>query len=238
MEQMTTQISQKHTSAPGQIPLRRGSAKKGCLIALVVMLLLVVGAGVLIKVYWKAGAAWVMATTAEAMLQQSPLAQEEKDRILARVQGLGTEFKDGTITRDQLGSVLKAIVESPILPSGMVIAAERKYVNPSALSDEEKAAGRRSLQRLARGVVEKTVTMDEAEAVAAPITIKDAEGNTKLKEVVTDAELREFLASAKAKADEKNIPDEAYVINFADELDKVINESLVRTAPAPIPGGN
>lgn len=234
---MNMQISRNdQLTNAGLTPLagsRRGSAKKGCLIALVVVLILAVGIGVFVYTSWKGWTASIMTATTEQIVQQTPLAKEEKDRIVARVSALGTEFKDGKITMEQLGGVLTAIAESPILPSGMVIAAERKYINPSGLPNEEKEAGRRSLQRLARGVVEKKVTMDEAETAAAPITTKDAEGKTKLKETATDAELREFLANAKAKADEKNIPDEAYVVNFADELDKVINESLGRTPPAP-----
>ena len=217
--------------------LRLGSAKKGCLIALVVLILLTVGLSVFAYTKWKQGAAWLMSVTTQQLVQQSPLAKEEKDRIVARVEALGSDFKQGKITGDQLTKVMQAIATSPIFPSGMVIAAERKYVNPSGLSNEEKDAGRRSLQRLARGVVENKVTLDEVEAAAGPITTKDAQGNVKLRDVVSDAELREFLANAKAKADEKNIPDEPYVINFADELDKVINEAINTTPPAaPAPG--
>lgn len=208
---------------------------KGCLIALVVLLIVGIALGFFVYSKWKDGAAWMMTKTTEQIVQQTPLAQEEKDRIIARVGALGDEFKQGKITSDQLGKVLEAIASSPILPSGMVIAAERKYINPSGLTDEEKHAGRRALQRLARGVVEEKITMNEAEAAATPITIKDPQGNTKLKDAATDAELREFLANAKSKADEKNIPDEAYTINFADELDKVINQALGRTPQSPTP---
>ena len=221
---------EQHTNS---LPSRRGGAKKGCLIALVVIILLGVGIGVYVYSNWKGWAAGLMSATTEQVLQQSPLAKEEKDRIMARVNALGVEFKEGKITSDQLGNVAKAIGESPILPSGMVIATERKYLNPSALSNEEKEAGRRSLQRLARAIVEKKVTMDEAETAAAPIATKDANGNFKLKEAVTDAELRQFLANAKDKADAAKIPDEAYVINFADELDKVIDQALGRAPMTP-----
>lgn len=217
------------------LPTRRGGAKKGCLIALVVILLLGLGVGIYVYSNWKGWAASVMSATTEQLLQQSPLAKEEKDRIMARVDALGTEFKEGKITGEQLANVAKAIGESPILPSGMVIATERKYLNPSALSNEEKDAGRRSLQRMARGIVEKKITMNEAETAAAPISTKDANGNFKLKDAVTDAELREFLANAKAKADSVQIPDEPYVINFADELDKVIDQALGRAPATPAP---
>lgn len=211
---------------------RRGGAKTGCLVALVVVLLLGAGLGYYVYSNWKSWAATTMKAATAQLVQQAPIPADERDRIVSRVDGLGTEFKDGKITLDQLGKVLEAIAQSPIFPSGMVIAAERKYLNPSGLPNEEKEAGRRTLQRLARGVVEKKVTMQEAETAAAPISTKDQQGSLTLKDMVTDAELREFLTNAKAKADAAQIPDEAYIINFADELDKVIAQALNRPLPA------
>ncbi len=97
-------------------------------------------------------------TFAAQAIQQSQLPDDQKTRITKRVDGLADDFKNGKITFEDFGKVLEQIGDSPLLPLAMVYGAEEKYLKPSALSKEEKDAGVRSLQRLARGVAEKNIT--------------------------------------------------------------------------------
>jgi hypothetical protein len=53
-------------------------------------------------------------------------------------------------------------------------------------------------------------------------------GQTRLKKVLTNEELKAFLDAAKKKADDANVADEAFTINFADEVDKAIDKALGR----------
>jgi hypothetical protein len=217
--------------------MRRGSFKTGCLIAVGIVLALLVGGGIFVAAQWKNLAAAGINAMAEAITQQSDLPQDQKDRIQASIKGVAEDFKAGKISTEQLGKVMEEIAASPLLPVGIVAAAEEKYVKPSGLSQEEKDAGKRTMERFARGLFEKKIPEAEAQNVLEPISegkfsitmsgqSREANQEFRLKDKVNDAELREFLSRAKAKVDEKQIADEAYRVDIAEELEKAINKAL------------
>jgi hypothetical protein len=217
--------------------MRRGSFKTGCLIAVGIVLALLVGGGIFVATQWKNWAAAGINAMAEAMTQPSDLPQEQKDRIQASIKGVAEDFKSGKISTEQLGKVMEEIAASPLLPVGIVAAAEEKYLKPSGLPQEEKDAGKRTMQRFTRGLFEKKIPEAEAQKVLEPISqgqftfsVTGQPGEPKqefrLKDKVNDAELRDFLARAKAKADEKQIADEEFRVNIAEELEKAINTAL------------
>lgn len=218
---------------------RRGSFKTGCLIAVGVVLVLLIGGGIFVATQWKGWAAAGITAMAEGITQQSDLPQDQKDKVLTSIKGVADDFKAGKITTEQLGKVMEEVVSGPLLPVGIVAAAEEKYMKPSGLSQEEKDAGKRTMQRFARGLFEKKVAEADAQKVLEPISqghlhisVNGQQTTTKqdfrLKDKVNDAELRDFLARAKAKSDELQIPDEEYKVNVADELDKAIKKALGR----------
>lgn len=218
---------------------RRGSFKTGCLIAVGVVLVLLVGGGIFVATQWKGWAAAGITAMAEAMTQQSDLPQDQKDKVLASIKGVADDFKSGKITTEQLGKVMEEIASGPLLPVGIVAAAEEKYMKPSGLTPEEKAAGERTMQRFARALFEKKVGEADAQKVLEPISQgqlhfstngqqTSAQQNFRLKDKVNDAELRDFLARAKSKVDELHVPDEAFNVNVAEELDKAIQKALGR----------
>jgi len=217
--------------------MRRGSFKTGCLIAVGIVLALLVGGGIFVATQWKNWAAAGINAMAEAMTQQSDLPQEQKDRIRASIKGVAEDFKAGKISTEQLGKVMEEIGASPLLPVGIVAAAEQKYLKPSGLPQEEKDAGKRTMQRFTRGLFEKKIPEADAQKVLEPISqgkftislsdpTREASQEFRLKDKVNDAELRDFLARAKAKADEKQIADEEFQVNIAEELEKAINKAL------------
>ncbi len=205
---------------------RRAGFLKGCLIVLAVLLVLAAAAGIYVAMKWKGWAASAAKATVRAAVQDSQLSEDQKQRVIKRIDTLADDFESGKLTTEQLAEVFKAIAESPLLPVGMVKAAEEKYIKPSALSDTEKADGIRSLQRLARGVHEKKIPTSGLEDVLAPIQTTGANGQKQLKEKVTTEELKDFLARAKKKADDANIPDEAFEVDIASELEKAIDKAI------------
>lgn len=215
---------------------RRGSAAKGCLIAVAIVLVLAIAGGIIVAMNFKSWATSAVKAVTVSMIQKSEIPQDQKDRIVKRVDTLATDFKSGKLTGDQLERVLKAVGESPVFPLAMVEGAMLKYVEPSALSKEEKQAARLTLQRFARGVYEEKIHKDAVKEVLAPIQTVDAAGKPQPKQVVTPEELKQFLDLAKSKADAAKIPEEPFVINYADELDKAIDGALAAPAlPAPTP---
>lgn len=208
--------------------VRRGSAKKGCLIALAVFLVLVIGGGIFIAMSYKGWLATGMTAFTKQIVNDSNMPQDQKDRVVAKVASIGDDFKNGKITFAQLGQVMEAIAEGPILPLGMTAALESQYIKPSALTADEKTAATRTLERLARGIAEKKIKMDDVKLIVAPISQPSSGKEFRLKPAnqVTPDQLRAVLADAKKRADDAQVPDEPYTVNVADALDEAVKQAL------------
>ncbi|TXT36919.1 MAG: hypothetical protein FD138_840, partial [Planctomycetota bacterium] len=199
----------------------------GCGCAMGVLLLILTGLGVWIFLNWKPLAADFTKQVAADAVARSSLPADDKARVLKRINQLADDFKTEKVSFEQLKQVIKKIAESPLLPLGMVMAADEKYLKPSGLSNDEKDEGRRTLQRLARGAFEKSIPQNDTQQVMKLVMEpQPGGGNERLKERLTDDELKAFLAKAKEKADAASVPDEAFEVNIADELEKAIDQVL------------
>lgn len=211
--------------------LRRGSALKGCLIAAGIVIVLIATAGIIIGLNWKKWTVSMMQAGIKTQIAATSLPQDQKDRIIAKVEAVSNDWRDGKIDTQQLGRVIDTLGQGPFVPLALVYAADAKYVKVSKLSEDEKAAAKLALDRFARGVIEKTIPSDETKRLMTYVEVSGTT-NHQLKNVLTEEELRKFIAAAKAKADEAKVPEEPYTANLADELDKAINQALGTAAPA------
>lgn len=196
----------------------------GCLgIIIISVIVIIIGAFVV----YKKGRAWgadMVNSASKEVINSSQLPDDQKKRMIARIETVSQDFKDGKLTIEQVGQIAKRIGDSPMISMGMVYFFEQNYVTPSGLSAEEKTDGRRTLERLARGVFEKSITQSEMNSLTAPLMEKGANGKDTLKKKITDTELRDFLAKAKAQVELAKVPDEPFEVDMAAELDKVIRE--------------
>ncbi len=207
---------------------RRGSFLTGCLVTLGVLLLIAIGVGVWVAMSWKGWAADLARSVTEDAVAKSTLPQDQRDRIIARIDGVATDFEGGKITLEQLSNVFESVAESPLLALGLISGVDAKFLEGSSLTAEEKSAGRRSMERFARGVAEGKITPPQLEDTILPITVADPNqpDQRRLKDTVTTEDLKTFLERAKSQADKAEIPDEPFTVNIADELDKVIDAGL------------
>lgn len=216
-------------------PRRGGCSQvaKGCGCVLLVLLLAVIAGGVWLAMSWKRLAVNVGKQIAQQVVADAPLAEADRRRILAVVDKVGNDFATGRIDLEKMERIMEAIVEGPLLPLAMVVAADAKYLQPSGLERDEKLAGRRTIERLARAVVAEKIQGDEAEAIMRPVLQPDEDGDGwTLKERLSDDELRTFLRTAKAKVDELGIVDEPFDVDVAGELEKAIDKAVGRQAEA------
>jgi len=199
-------------------------------VALCIVLALMLGGGIWVALAWKGWVAAGVERLSTGVIAQTKLPEDQKASINARLTQLTTDFKDGKISTGQLTGVVEEVSNGPIFPLAAVTAAEMEYVDPSALPDEEKAAGRLSLQRFARGVAEGTISKDEINTIWMMITTPDAAGNRQVKKSLTQEELRSVLAEAKLKADKAAVPEEPFTINYATEFNKAVDRALAKHA--------
>ncbi len=199
---------------------------RGCGCALGVLLLVVLAVGVWVAVSWKGWAADLTKKGAEEAVKKSSMPAADKARVLKRINDLADEFKAGRLSTKQARRVMEQIAKSPLLPIGIVMAIDENYLKPSGLTDDEKAAGRRAVQRFARGAFEEKISKHELKELMKLISTTSADGQQQIKQHLTDAELNAFLEKAKGTADAAEVPDEPFEVNIADELEKAIDQAL------------
>jgi len=166
-------------------------------------------------------------------IRSAGLPKDIQDGFIKHIDRLVDGYKSGKISTEQLGTTLEAIAESPIIPMTLILLADTHYVQGSGLSDAEKQAGTRTLQRFCRGVVEETIDSDQVDQVTALISEPKPDGGTRFKEALTDQEVRTFLAKAKEFADAAEVPDEPCPIDpvatFGELVDKALAGLLTPT---------
>lgn len=229
---------------------KRNTLVLGCLIVVGVVFVLLVGAGWFV---WANARSWTAAGMESVMLQitrESDLDDAERAEVESELRRLTQAFRRGDVTFEELGQVVKAVSESPLIPAAVLYGARTQYLEPSGLSDEEKAAGGLALSRLARGVQEGSIQPDRLSKVFGPISTTSGSGrgvhvnspnfqlHLRAPEDVTDDELREVIELAGKQADEAGVPDEPYTIDASDEIADAIDQAIGRELPPADPASD
>lgn len=201
----------------------RGGILKVLLIIFGVIFLCMIVGGIYVAMHWKGWAADFANVAAQGMIKDSGLPADQRESILAEVKQLGDDFKNGKITTERLGQVAKTISESPLVPLAGVQMARQQYIEPSDMTEQEKAAANLAIQRFARGVYEKKISKEELDDAVKPVADLRNNGSWKIKDHPTRMEVDEFVANVKARADAAMIPNEPFEVNIADELKKAIH---------------
>jgi hypothetical protein len=198
----------------------------GCLVIVVVGIALAALAFYWLSQNWRGLTSDAMTAIIGGAIDATELPAEEKQEIKAQVERLARAFRDRTISDEQMAQIGQAIMESPLVTTIIVSTIDRAYFENSGLSDEEKADGRKTLQRFLRGSIEGTIDRDSMDAALAHVADRQQDGSWQLRDRVTDEQLRSFLAAAKSKADEANVPAQPAEFDPSDEVKRIIDEAL------------
>jgi hypothetical protein len=199
----------------------------GCgLITLVVLLLVCGGGG--IYVYYNFGG-WVAdfaAGVLKKVVNDSKLSPEQKQKINQQVDRVTTAYKAGKIDQAKLKQFADEMQASPLVPAIVAAGADAQYISPSGLSDEEKEEARKTMARVMTGALQESISKDKVESLMNKIQEPGPNGQKKLKEHLSDEDLKEFLADAKELADQANVPEDVPMIDYANELKKIVDKVL------------
>jgi hypothetical protein len=198
----------------------------GCLGVLAVMLVVAVIVGIWVSRNWRGWAAEFGSQAINQGIDSSDLPPQEKVQVKEQVERVAKAFREGQISNEQASAIVKKLIESPLMPSFVVMAVERNYFDHSKLSDEEKAEGRKSLKRFARGIFDDKIKEKGIDKVLEHVADRKPGGQWQLRTTVSDDELRAALSEAKAQADAADIPAEPENIDPSDEVKRIIDEAL------------
>lgn len=216
---------------PPNPPEQRKSGWTGCLIGcgivFLVMLVVCVGSGVWIA---RNGKRILTDFTSDALVQTiqqvEGLEPQDKEIMIAEVRRVANAYKSGQITLEKMGKIMESLAESPLIVIGIVAAADKKYIQPSTLSDEEKAAARLAAQRVARGTFEKKIRQEQLEPVLDILSTKGPNDQRQFKPQLTDEELREFTRQATQLADGAQVSNEPFQLNIGEEFKRAVDRVL------------
>lgn len=208
----------------------------GCLIGgiggFLALVIICVGAIWYVTTNIKTIAASVARNVSVQLIEASELSAEDKAQVIAQVDRVVNAYKKGEITEADLQHILEEVGESPLLPLAVVYGVEVQYLDRSGLTDDEKADARLQLQRFVRGGFEKKIEKAKLEAAIEPLMVTMPNREKKLKEQLTDDELKKFIANAKQLSDEAMIPNEEFKVDIGDEVTRIIDRALDEKRPA------
>jgi len=224
---------------------QRNTLALGCLIVVGVLVVVLAGGGWFVWSHWKGWTADAMESVMMKATAKADIDDAEKAQVEDELRRLTAGFRRGDVTVGELLEVAKAVTESPLIPAAVLFGARTQYLDPSGLSDEEKAAGTLALSRLAHGVYDGSIDPAVLSKVFGPISTTSGSGrgvhvstpnfqlHLRPPADVTDDELLQVITLATQQADDAGVPDEPYTIDASDEIAKVIGETLGRELPPP-----
>ena len=218
---------------------RRGGVLGGCLVVLGLIIVLLIAGGVYVSMNWRGWMADFTVQGTQQVLDKSDLTEEQKSAIMVHVEDLATDFKAGDVTLEEMVHILEELADSPVIPIAAVYGARAAYFEESGLTDEEKANADLQMQRLARGVFEKTISMEEMQDAIDEIAVQTSENQWQIREpdVVTDKDLREMVDKITVLADEKGVPDEPFEVDIASEVEQAIKRGRGEIVEEPAHDG-
>lgn len=159
-------------------------------------------------------------------IESSEMTDDDKKVVLQQVDRVGEAWSSGKISDQQLTNIMEKLAESPLIPVAMTEGMKAKYIKKSGLADDEKAEASKTVSRIARGMYEETLEPKDVQVAVDPMMEIGPNGKKKLKDQVTDTELREVIASLKIIADEAEVPDEEFKVEIGAEFKRAVDESL------------
>jgi hypothetical protein len=207
----------------------------GCLVVLALGVVLVVLGGVWVGRNWKGLAAGGMSMAIKQEVDMSQLPPEEKVQIKVEIDRFTDSLNDPQISAEEFGPLMQSYVqtfmESPLIGTIMVSAAEQEQIDKSGLSDEEKEEARVTLRRFLRGTIDNDIPQADSQAAFQHIAVRAPNNRWQLKPSVTDEQLRAFVTEAKKAADDANVPEQPGPIDPSEEVKKAIDAALSWNAP-------
>ena len=162
------------------------------------------------------------------------LDDSDKDIVKAPFQELARRTADGDITSDQMKQIVGSLSVKP--SSGVILTRgfQHRFLAQSDLTAEEQVAAITTCHRFSQALSQSLIAHEEAESLQKLVLLNPGTQHVKLKEALSQAEIRECLQLMEQAADRAGIPAGAGDINLAELIDRDINAILSELQLAPL----
>ncbi|MCG3197452.1 MAG: hypothetical protein GHCLOJNM_01938 [bacterium] len=157
------------------------------------------------------------------MIEDSSLSPNQREQVLGQIERVTRRLSEGRLTIEQLRRVHESFLTGKLGILVLTSTVDSKWIEEVGLAPEEVEVGRRSAQRVQRGVVEGKIAPDTFANILRSVSGEEVGERRGL----TTEEWRAALAELKKSADAAGIPDEPFSLNLPEELRKLVDEILV-----------
>lgn len=151
---------------------------------------------------------------------------DQKEAIGIQVDRFKDAYISEALSNQQVESIVGDLVTGQFGTLVSIWFMETAYINGAGLSQEEKSAAQLTLGRLAKGIKSGKITDKETEAIMAPYSVTDNNGNTKIKDL-SDDEIREIMVSTNKLLEEKEVSQEPMQFDIGQELKEALDSAEV-----------
>ncbi len=197
-----------------------GGCAKILIIGCISVVVLAVIAVILIVVFWSSIIDMTVPATfevAKEVVQESELPESDKERIVSRLDAVFAEFEAGNIQGTTLYAGLLQC--AGMMAPGLLHFALAQQIDMSDLPEEEKAEGRLTVERVTRGAFQGDIDVQRIGEL-----FQELKGDDKQK--MSSEDLRDILTKLKTLADDHDIANEGYEVNYADEFISAFDRAM------------
>jgi len=211
---------------------RHGKALRIFAIICLALVLSCGGAVTYIYLNFRSLAAGILRGPVVRQIQSADLPDDQKAGIAGTIDRLTEDFKNDRLSYPQLAGIFERLGRGPFFVLLQTESAKGLCLGACRPAGEERGRMVRAFQRLQRGVVEGSVTAERVEAALALIQMTDSGNQRAFKPNLTAREARLFVERVRQDADQAGVPDEPYQVDFAGQLQRVV-DAVLKPATAP-----
>jgi hypothetical protein len=166
--------------------------------------------------------------SAEGIFVQIRLPEEEHKAAMNAIHSFTRDIREGKVKLQQGKRIAKALNDKALIGAIMIRSFESQYVHVSSLKDAEKGAAHQTLTRFAHGIIDDKIPRERLDTILNMIS-EDQEnrnGNRRLKNAISEEELKDVLLSMKDAADHAQIENRAYEIDIAEIIREAIKKGM------------
>ena len=208
-----------------------GKIAIGCGIALLVLVIILAVAGWFVVKNWKSWTASLVSAGVTEVVEQSQMSDEQKRAIISRVDQFTQDFAAGRITAEQVARAMENLDVEALVAAGVAQYVGSGLIQSAGLSEQERETGKRALDRVAHGLMDGQVSMQDLEQALAPITVQTGGSSWELKPSPTPEELKQVMDNATDLADQAGVPEDVGEVDFASRVNEAFDQAL--GAPQP-----
>lgn len=195
----------------------------GCVMAVLLAGMLLVGGGVFMAMNWRSILIMPLRHAMVQSVEQMQLPAEQKQGVIQEMERVFSSFRAGEITPDRMRRIASEVQDHPVFAIGVVHLFKTTVVQNSGLSEEEKSQARKHLVQLSRGLYEERIAWRDLSSLIEPLADAEQKDPTAGDR---DAQIRQVMERVQQQVQVAGIPEEQFQVDMVAETRRLVDRLL------------